>query len=88
MLLEFDLFFARPHVIVGATFDPLSRLCSAMQVRALLVVLVVAALLLLAGPAAATFRKPPFNGSIFGKRGSPDQARSMAGEGDNKASSA
>ncbi|KAK3909202.1 Neuropeptide SIFamide [Frankliniella fusca] len=49
-----------------------------MQLRTLVAVFLLSALVLLAGPAAATFRKPPFNGSIFGKRGAPDQARSMA----------
>lgn len=61
----------------GALIRSLVR---SMHLRALVVVLALAALLLLASPAAATFRKPPFNGSIFGKRGSPDQPRSMAGE--------
>jgi hypothetical protein len=32
---------------------------------------ILLALLMLAHLATATYRKPPFNGSIFGKRGSP-----------------
>nr|UES72894.1 SIFamide [Carausius morosus] len=39
-----------------------------MQRNGVLLCAVVVALLLLSGPVAATGKKPPFNGSIFGKR--------------------
>ncbi|XP_069688186.1 neuropeptide SIFamide [Periplaneta americana] len=40
-----------------------------MQTRGVATCLLLLAVLLLAEFAAATYRKPPFNGSIFGKRG-------------------
>jgi hypothetical protein len=41
-----------------------------MQKRGVATCLLLLAVLLLAEFATAAFRKPPFNGSIFGKRGS------------------
>lgn len=42
---------------------------SNQSIRAKLIVLLVVATIMLAlSPASATYRKPPFNGSIFGKR--------------------
>ncbi|XP_021939351.1 neuropeptide SIFamide [Zootermopsis nevadensis] len=42
-----------------------------MQNRVVATCVLLLAVLLLAEFATAAFRKPPFNGSIFGKRGSP-----------------
>jgi hypothetical protein len=40
-----------------------------MEKRSVATCLLLLAVLLLAEIATATYRKPPFNGSIFGKRG-------------------
>jgi hypothetical protein len=41
-----------------------------MHKRSVATCVILLAVLLLAELATATYRKPPFNGSIFGKRGS------------------
>jgi hypothetical protein len=41
-----------------------------MHKRSVATCVILLAVLLLADLATATYRKPPFNGSIFGKRGS------------------
>ena len=46
-----------------------TELTTTMQKHSVATCLLLLTVLLLAELAAATYRKPPFNGSIFGKRG-------------------